>query len=608
MNIFKNFILITLLLLFLCGNTLILDNNTQINNITNSTSFLEDKNNSFSFEEIKNKNFTPSNKDFINFGVSNSAYWFRIDIINKSNQSNFILETTSPFFDEVTMYQKNDSNQYISKRIGNAVNFNQRDISNNLLIFRLNLKDNINTIYLKIYPGESKYTYFTINLGTDKSFFEKTNRISLINGIYFGVILLIVTYCFVLFFTLGDKIFIYYALSSICFSIVIGHLNGYTFEFLTTNNFWMNKHIDIFNYILSLFLTLFCMDFLQTKNRTPKLHIGLLIMITYYFVFIILNICGYMNLSRLGLEIAGSFGVYALILSFIILSQGYKIAKFYIIAQGSFFVFVNIFVMATLSIIPYNDFTANSLQIGSMLEIFFISFAISEKFISYKKEKEEGDQQLILQANQFSKKIIEIQEDEKKRVSAELHDSLGQNIIIIKNKVLSLIKNTIYTDLDLKLSEISKNIDNISDEVRNISYSLHPYHLKTIGLTESIKDIIDDFSEACDINFNFEIENIDNLFSPDNGVYIYRIIQECLVNCLKHSKAQNVILKITKESHNITIIVIDDGIGFNNKSIKDKNGFGLIGIKERLKVLNGNLEIDCKINETKLKIVIELSK
>lgn len=606
MKILKKILSINVLIIFLSGNTFVLKNNVEVQNITSSISYLEDKTNKLTFKEAQEKKFKNFNKNFINFEINNSSYWIKINILNKTSQNDFILEITSPFFDKVKLYQKDPNNNFVSKEIGNAINFYDRDILSNLLLFNLNLKEKYSTIYLRIYPGEYKYSYFTINIGNNNSFLTKINKTSLINGIYFGFILLISLYGIILFYTLKEKIFLYYTLCSICFSVVIGHLNGYTFQFLSTSNLWLNKHIDIFNYLLSFFLTLFCMDFLQTKKRTPKLHNGLLIMIAYYFIFIFINLLGYMNISRLGLEFAGAFGIYALILSFFALSQGYKLAKFYIIAQGSFFIFVNIFVLSTLSILPYNVFTANSLQIGSIIEIFFLSFAISEKAISYKRDKENSDKLLIEQSNEFSKKIIEVQEEEKKRVASELHDSLGQNIIIIKNKILSLIKNFNKENLESKLQEITKNIDNISDEVRNISYSLHPYHLKTIGLTESIKDLIYDFSNSSNITFALSIDDIDKIFLIEHQISIYRIIQECMTNCFKHSKATNIALNISKDTNYLTILVLDDGIGFNENTKSNKNGFGIIGIKERLKIINGTLNINSNINKTEIKIIIPI--
>lgn len=187
-----------------------------------------------------------------------------------------------------------------------------------------------------------------------------------------------------------------------------------------------------------------------------------------------------------------------------------------------------------------------------------------------------------------------------------MHDSLGQNIIIIKNKILSLIKNFNKENLESKLQEITKNIDNISDEVRNISYSLHPYHLKTIGLTESIKDLIYDFSNSSNITFALSIDDIDKIFLIEHQISIYRIIQECMTNCFKHSKATNIALNISKDTNYLTILVLDDGIGFNENTKSNKNGFGIIGIKERLKIINGTLNINSNINKTEIKIIIPI--
>jgi len=133
-------------------------------------------------------------------------------------------------------------------------------------------------------------------------------------------------------------------------------------------------------------------------------------------------------------------------------------------------------------------------------------------------------------------------------------------------------------------------VSNTIQEVRSISYGLRPFHLDILGITQSIKSLVEDVAESSDTNFNMTVENIDHLFSKEAEIHIFRIIQECLNNISKHSKATQAIVKITHSVKYVRILIEDNGIGIDNYN--GESGLGLRGIKERVNFLNGTLEIE----------------
>lgn len=114
------------------------------------------------------------------------------------------------------------------------------------------------------------------------------------------------------------------------------------------------------------------------------------------------------------------------------------------------------------------------------------------------------------------------------------------------------------------LSELNDVVSNTIQEVRSISYGLRPFHLDILGLTQSIKSLVEDVAESSDTNFNMTVENIDHLFSKEAEIHIFRIIQECLNNISKHSKATQAIVKITHSVKYVRILIEDNGIGIDN--------------------------------------------
>lgn len=194
----------------------------------------------------------------------------------------------------------------------------------------------------------------------------------------------------------------------------------------------------------------------------------------------------------------------------------------------------------------------------------------------------------------FSRQLIESQETERKRIASELHDGLGQNLVVIKNRAMLAIKKG-----DDK-ERVAKELDNISEsatqaleEVREITNNLRPQLLDRLGLTKAMNSMLKKVSDVIEIES--EIDSIDNIFNENEEISIYRIVQESLNNVLKHSGATKVLVKIKQTDNNILMRIEDNGKGFDSMSVK--GGLGLVGLKERSQLLNGELLIDSKIGE-----------
>ncbi len=206
---------------------------------------------------------------------------------------------------------------------------------------------------------------------------------------------------------------------------------------------------------------------------------------------------------------------------------------------------------------------------------------------------------------EFSKKIIKSQEDERKRIAAELHDSLGQDLVVIRSKALLNIKKTDDPVYKNQLSEICELTSMTINDIREISYNLRPHQLDRLGLIKTLNSLIKNMNNSTDIDFVFDFDQLDQKPDPEIEINIYRIVQECFNNIIKHSKATEVLLKLNIVGRMMLILVSDNGKGFNiekNLDIENK-GFGLKGIPERVKLFGGSFHITSKIGRgTQIKI------
>ena len=204
----------------------------------------------------------------------------------------------------------------------------------------------------------------------------------------------------------------------------------------------------------------------------------------------------------------------------------------------------------------------------------------------------------------FSRRLIDAQEQERKRIAAELHDGLGQNLVVIKNRaMLGLRKGDDKERVAKELDSISESASQAIEEVREITNNLRPQLLDRLGLTRSINAMLKKVSGVIEVES--EIDSIDNIFSEAQEISVYRIVQESLNNVIKHSSASEARVVIKAFENTVLIRIEDDGAGFDFENLRSKSGFGLVGLKERTELLNGEFSIESKIGEgTKVKVKI----
>jgi signal transduction histidine kinase len=214
----------------------------------------------------------------------------------------------------------------------------------------------------------------------------------------------------------------------------------------------------------------------------------------------------------------------------------------------------------------------------------------------------------------FTRQLILSQENERKRVASELHDGLGQDLLLIKNRLAMLTTaGTHPPEITRQLQEIAANTSSAIADVRSISHALRPSALEQVGLTKAIEWMLEQIAEASTSKFSTELENIDGLLAPEMEINLYRIMQEALNNVIKHAQAAEVIVQIRRESEQILVSIFDNGGGFDTEH-PQHNGekqlrFGLTGMTERARVLGGRLQIQSALGMgTRLTVQVPVAR
>jgi signal transduction histidine kinase/ligand-binding sensor domain-containing protein len=189
----------------------------------------------------------------------------------------------------------------------------------------------------------------------------------------------------------------------------------------------------------------------------------------------------------------------------------------------------------------------------------------------------------------FARQLIESQEQERKRVAAELHDSLGQSLHVIKGRAeLGLNRKGDPAESARQFEEISSAAGQAIQEVRAISHALRPAELDQLGLAKAVEWMVKKIGASSTTRFACEVDGVDRL-APEMEITIYRIAQEGINNVLRHAGASEAILQLQREAGTVRFSIFDNGRGFETTTRPE--GHGLMGIAERVRLLGGKFDI-----------------
>jgi signal transduction histidine kinase len=530
--------------------------------------------------------FTPSHQPVVSLDVTRAAVWLNFTITNKSYNAAWYIEiSTPPLLHDIEVYVQEAENHFRLLKMYGDEKYQERFVKVNNPVIPVTLPVNSSTVfYVKV--TSRNFLRVPLRVATMQTLYESNHGRDLANGIVFGMLMAFMIYNLFVFLSLREVTYLYYVGYVLSWGLNLVHYNGYLPDFLRESS-WVSDS-GIFIPLSALSSVGFTNSFLQTHKFAPFISKTKWILVALCLVPVILSLCNYQLYSFMYIQLLvyPTF-TYWFIAGFTSYRNGYKPALYYIAGFGTYMIGSGIYNLKDHNLLPENLFTATSMHWGAALEAIVLSFALANKLNFYKKEKEKIQNHALEQTKAFSKQLLQAQESERKRIASELHDSVGQKLILIKNKSLLLRKgNEAQKD---RLIGISEDIAETIQEIRNIAYYLRPYQMDLFGITQAIMGLLNETAEAVSIKTTTDVDQIDGLFSKENEMNIYRIIQELLNNMIKHAEATECIFRIAKTAGHVCISIADNGKGFDPDAVK--RGAGLLGIKERVNILSGELRI-----------------
>ncbi len=201
------------------------------------------------------------------------------------------------------------------------------------------------------------------------------------------------------------------------------------------------------------------------------------------------------------------------------------------------------------------------------------------------------------QLREISVHLENVREEERTKIAREIHDELGQQLTGLKMDIVWLSKKVDNEDprLKMKFNDTLELVDSAVNSIRRIVAELRPNIIDDLGLNAAIEWHIKEFGEKLGIDVKYLNDFRDDEINSNISIGIYRILQEALSNITKHAKAKKVFIKIETVEKNVSLVVIDDGIGFDTTLKSGHLNFGLMGIKERSKMMNGTCLIQSRL-------------
>lgn len=582
----KYLISIFLFINFLYANssTLVLEDGFSFNE-NFEISYLKDSSNELNIQEIANSNDFQKYSNKFSLGYLKDTIWIKVNLKNKSFKEDFILSLNEHFYEKANMHYF-DKSENLWKTLKNGVftPIKERNIETSKLAFNFKIQQNSSqTIFVEL---KAKYPYFGNIAVYSKDYFF-ASRILNIDSFFilqFGILLIIIIFNLFLWLSLKEKVYIYYVGYAFFALVYLINISGLLIYF-DLQHYMYKLHFSVS--LCIIFLSLFSIEYFEAKRyfKASVFVIKILILLLFVFAFMMVAVSyspwnNYMN------HIITIILITLIVSSIKIYKKGQYFLKYYIFAISIYFTSVIIFILFLMGIIEYNYFNRYAYIYCLSLEIIVFALILSNRYNIIKNEQIKTQNELIsLQINQ--NKLLE---NEVEKKTLKLTKLVKERELLVK-EVFHRVKNnfhviTAFLWFESKKDDNKHRFTELINRIKSMSL-IHEYlcnskDLIDINLKEYIDELVKTIIQTYSIptlKINTNIENINLEF--ENIMSLGVVVNEIISNSIKHHpKEKAIILDINcyKKSDSVILIIVDNGLGFDENI--QKTGLGLELIKD----------------------------
>ena len=230
------------------------------------------------------------------------------------------------------------------------------------------------------------------------------------------------------------------------------------------------------------------------------------------------------------------------------------------------------------------------------------------------RELEQRNIEILQQTGQLrelSVRLLRTQDDERRKIARDLHDSVGQVVTVLGMHLASITARAVKPEIRRAAEESHEMVRQLSKEIRTISYLLHPPLLDEAGLSQAIRWYMKGLAERSGLNIQLDIPQDFGRLPSDAEVAIFRIVQECLTNIHRHSGGRTATIRLVRNTSSVSLEIQDDGSGIAKDTLTairtQRSGVGMTGMRERVRQLGGNFDIQSNSNGTMVSVTLPLA-
>jgi len=375
---------------------LIFNNSGELVKLNKGLPIYIDQSGKMPFNKASMQIFKNSTGGVPNLGITTATIWVKLNILNLSNTEKLFLMAEQPSIDKISLYYKDSYGKWDTISLGEYKKYNDRIIDNPNYIFPVTIqKDSSKVFYLSV--SSKDQIQLPLLIGTEHSILNENLIQNLFFGMYAGIILIMIIYNLFVAFTVRDSSYFYYIVYIFFVGLTQFTFQGLAYKFLWPDSTWMANYSSVLiPFFSGLSTIIFLKKFMQTKKYTPRLDYGIDVLVVLYAVACIAGMLSHFTLSIDILQVTALSGsLYVLYVANVIRKKGYRPAVFFLIGYSIFLASIIIFVLRNFNIVPYNTFTSYILEIGSVIQITLLSFALADKINFFRNENEQAQKQAL---------------------------------------------------------------------------------------------------------------------------------------------------------------------------------------------------------------------
>ena len=593
------------------GQQILINQQTENLDLQQIARVYKDSSHKLTIEQFLQPNqFVFSPVEYLNIGITYTDYWVKFTLKNTEKYDlKLRLTLESGVNDSLFLYKVINQKVVETILLGENMPFSASKIKHRMPVFEINLFSNQQTDFYLKSKGDGQPKNLTAKILNNENYYQWVTDKLFFLGMIYGIMFLILLFNFSFYLVTREKIYLIFSLQ-VAFSVLaIAYFDGFVYEYIFPDGgYWLNQTISTAFCCTFLFSNRFTQDFFSLKTLVPWAYQTFRYtnyLIIFIFIFSFIHPLGF---NTFIVSMTALTSLVALLLFISILNakrRGFSSYIFGLVATACLIIFGSIFQLLIIGLIPDIFITHYSMQLAVATQSVFLGLAVNDKFRVIREENIYYQVKLVEALNQYSQNLITNIETERQRLAVDIHDGLGQNLLVIRNKILmALKKKSTISTLEETLQSLLEVTTEALDDTRAMSHNLRPPILNTMGLTVAIQSLVEKMRVSSALKINLDMKNsIDGLIQKELEINVYRILQESFNNAFKHSKAIKIEIFIEKIANELLINFRDNGKGFDQGKIQ--MGQGLLGIKERVSLMRGTFLIQSE-NKKGTKIMIKI--